>query len=335
MNIETAKKKLTEMKDKTFYLKGEPEKVDDFTINGRIVIIYTNKTHRKCQLDNLQGHLDLYKKNPPAKNVELAPVAVQQAPQPAKVVHNTSGHVEALHKIYLTRDFKRFKNILGNRILNQAKIKRIAADIKAGCNMLPWCPIIVDEKMNVIDGQHRLAVAKAMNENIYYTIREQATLHEIARMNSNTERWKGSDFIHCYSSQGNAHYNGLKDFISQYHFPLGVAITLLSAGKIGQGGLTTEKEQFEKGQFKISHLPEATRLAEQVNKFKVHPAHNSRGFITAIQLLMNGQLCNFDHLLKKFEKDPAALPICSTHKEYLTALEALYNKDAKYRTTIF
>jgi hypothetical protein len=245
-------------------------------------------------------------------------------------------HVEATHKIYFTRDYTRFKNIIGNRLLNESKIKRIIKDIENGLDILKYCPIIVDTEMNVIDGQHRLYVARTIKSNIWYVISESLSLSEIAKINSNTERWKAKDFIHCYSAQGNADYDKLRNYLDEYHFPLSISLKLLCGNKTSDGGAGMRlKQLFEAGEFKIKTWDKAIAIAMKVNSFAQFESRKTRPFIDAIARLIENGKCDFEHLLKKYEANPDALKPQPDTKSYLRNLEEIYNLNQRSRTVIF
>lgn len=246
-------------------------------------------------------------------------------------------HIESNIKIYFTRDHSIFKTINGNRTLNEAKIKRINNDINNGLNMLRYCPIIVDPEMNVIDGQHRLAVAKQLKQNVWYVILDdEVTLHGIARMNSNTERWKTEDFVNCYLVQGNENYKTLSEFAEQYNFSIGICCYLLMFVKTSESGLNKKaKEAFERGDFVVNHEDYAHEVANLVLQFTEHKGHTKRGFIDAIATLLKNGKCDFKHLVKKFNSDPELLEECTTAKDYLRAIEVVYNKGSQIRKVIY
>ncbi len=245
-------------------------------------------------------------------------------------------HAEANVKIYFTRDYSRFKAISGNRLLNENKLKRMMSDIQSGLDMLRFCPIIVDKDMNVIDGQHRLWVSKKLKSNVWYVIMDKLTLHEIARINSNQERWKAKDFIHCYSSNGLKDYDVLNEFLEKYNWPLSIAVSVMSTGKTHDGGAGGKpKEKFERGEFKAKHIAEANKLAEAVNLFSAFPSHKTRPFIDAICKIIEAKKCDFNTLVEKFKSSVDMLTTSNNVKGYLTELEAIYNKGSHKRKTIF
>jgi len=222
-----------------------------------------------------------------------------------------------------------FRHTLGNRVLNKHKIKKIVHDIQNGLNRLADYPIVVDPAtMEVEDGQHRLDAAIQTIESIYYIFASPMKLHEIARVNSNTERWKTSDFLKCYINQGNEHYQALHDFVELSGFPVALAIKLLSGWKTTSGGADPDlKNKYEQGRFVTTekHIHKAKDLATTVKRFDKFPSYKSAPFISAIEVIKEKNLCDFDRLLDKFSKNPERLRPTLNRKEYINQLDLIYN----------
>lgn len=338
MNREQAKKTLLAMKGKQYRIDGKLEDFQFFSIHPKAerVFITTNAFTRETTLGELEEHLKIYVEKKPAAVRSMSEISsvYKESSATSQAIASLPSHVgESKDKIHFTTDYGMFRNITGNRELNESKIKRIVKDINNGLNMLSYCPIIVDGEFNVIDGQHRLYIAKKLRKPVYFIVSRNISLHEIASINSNTERWKGKDFIHCYASQGNEHYIKLQDFIDKYGFPITTAITLLSSAEVAQGG--RKKDGFERGQFKIEHHELAESIAERVMLFKEFPKYKSRPFIEAITKLSQSPTCDFEHLLKKFNEDPKELKPQDSTKGYMQALENVYNIKAKSRKAIY
>lgn len=246
-------------------------------------------------------------------------------------------HVESSVKVYFTTNYTIFKAIKGNRLLNESKINRIITDIKSGLDMLKYYPIVVDENMNVIDGQHRLFIAKKLKVNVYYIISKKINLNEIAKVNSNTEKWNNEDFINCYIVNGSKDYQILRDFKEQYLFPLSVCQNLLMFGDAGgDGGKEDMKEVFQQGKFKVKFENKATELAERVLLFKNFPHHKSRTFIVAINKVITSGKCEIEEIAEKYaQQDASALKQQANYKGYLTNLEEVFNYKCSKRKVIF
>ncbi len=245
-------------------------------------------------------------------------------------------HLEATTKIYFTREYNRFKKIQGNRNLNLKKIDKIIADIQQGFNMLEYCPIIVDKEMNVIDGQHRLQVAMKIESNIWYVIADSKKLIEIAKLNTNTERWKPKDFINCYCEVGINDYKVLRDFLVKYKFPISLTLSLLESGKYVEGGVSdSATTRFENGQFKCKNLKNAEKLADLVHQYKDFTGFLRRNFIIALGMLIDGGKCDMKKLHTKFLKNQTPLFKCISVKGFMNGFEQIYNQNAQKREVIF
>jgi len=123
-----------------------------------------------------------------------------------------------------TKAYDLFSKIIGNRNINQKKIERIMADINAGLNLLPYCPILVyteGNNLNIVDGQHRFEVAKQLNIPIFYVIASELNLKQIAMLNSRQDKWTQSDFLRCYINIGISDYVVLDKFLKTYAIGLG------------------------------------------------------------------------------------------------------------------
>lgn len=249
-------------------------------------------------------------------------------------------HKESEVKVFQTTDYKLFKKIDGNRSLNNKKIDRIIKEIKAGNDVLDQVPILVASEnghLNVLDGQHRLAIAEQLKRPVHYIIRKKdMSMHDVAKVNSNVEKWSFADFINAYK-KSNKNYQQLHEFHKAYGFAIGSCLILLTFGaeKNADGSHEELNAKFQHGQFEVKKYKEAVQVAEICKTFSDFSGWNSRGFLIAICKLIQGEKCDFDVLLKKFKNNPKKLQQQANWKQYLTNLEEIYNIDNSKRRTIF
>jgi hypothetical protein len=64
----------------------------------------------------------------------------------------------------------------------------------------------VNEKMEVIDGQNRLAICMQLRIPFYFEMEKGATIKDAQKMNSNTKAWTFLDYAKSYANEGNKHY---------------------------------------------------------------------------------------------------------------------------------
>lgn len=155
--------------------------------------------------------------------------------------------VEA-YKVYTTKDYSIFKRLVGNRDIPESRISKIVESIQT----IGWVhnPIIVNEKMEVIDGQGRLTALQRLKMPVEYIIAEGAGNKECIYMNMNMVNWKLPDFIKSYAEQGNENYQRLLSLMEKYAGGnldiISTAIYRVSKSKhrdIKQGTLQLTEEQ--------------------------------------------------------------------------------------------
>ena len=154
------------------------------------------------------------------------------------------------YKVYTTKDYSIFRRLVGNRDIPESRISKIVESIQT----IGWVrnPIIVNEKMEVIDGQGRLTALQRLGMPVEYVIAEGAGNKECIYMNMNMVNWKLPDFIKSYAEQGNTNYQRLLALMEKYVGGnldiISTAVYRLSKSKhrdIKQGTLQLTEEQYE------------------------------------------------------------------------------------------
>ncbi|HRS66305.1 MAG TPA: hypothetical protein P5519_10530 [Spirochaetia bacterium] len=248
-------------------------------------------------------------------------------------------HKVSTVQVFLTEEYNNFSMITGNRGINTGKVAKIIKEIESGNDMLQYYPIQVrvnNEKLDILDGQHRFFISKKLKRPVHYIIvHEQKQMTDIARINSNVEKWKPQDFISCYVQQNNEHYIQLQAFLSQYKINIGTSVRLLSHGTPGtEGSEVKERERFEAGLFTVSKHNEAVTIAENAKKFAPFEYWSDRAFIIAIYRIMQAELVTIDELASTCSKYPGMLEKQHSYKAYINNLEQVFNKNKRKRTVI-
>lgn len=248
-------------------------------------------------------------------------------------------HTEASTLIFFTNEHARFKMLDGNRQLNNGKINRIIREINEGNDMLRYYPIQCKEnkdRLEILDGQHRFFICRKLNRPVFYIlVKEDKSMADIAKVNSNVEKWKNSDFIYCYVQQGNEHYKNLQDFVEKYGINIGTSIKLLRYGFPGnEGSSDISKDEFVQGLFTCNFLNEAIQLAEDCKKFQPFDCWKDRGFVIAIYKIKKAGLVSLDELIASCKKYPELMAKQLSYKEYIYMLEQVYNSRKQKRVVI-
>lgn len=143
-----------------------------------------------------------------------------------------------------TKDYDIFTFREDNREkIDQAHVKRLAESIESR-NLLELRPIIVNDKMEVIDGQHRLLAAKFLACEIYYQQEKKLDAADIIRMNI-TKPWTIDDYLNFHCQHQNDEYLKLKGFMQKHTLTLKVALN------IAMGQAKSGYHDFKLGNFKF------------------------------------------------------------------------------------
>lgn len=123
-----------------------------------------------------------------------------------------------------TRDYAIFKLRHDNRTLELAHIEKLVQSIQAR-NLLEFRPIIVNSKMEILDGQHRLEAAKKLGVEIYYQIQDDVKAEDIITLNI-SKAWNMGDYLNYYVKNDYEEYKKLKEFMTKHNLKLIVCMAV-------------------------------------------------------------------------------------------------------------
>ena len=128
------------------------------------------------------------------------------------------------YQVHTTKDYSMFKPIEGNRNKNLLHINRLIISMK---ERLLFTVIIVNEKYEIIDGQHRFDAIKELGFPLNYIIMKGYGLNEVQRLNSNSSNWSTSDYLQAYCNLGYVDYIRLSKFITKHKLSLTIGASIL------------------------------------------------------------------------------------------------------------
>lgn len=177
-------------------------------------------------------------------------------------------------KIYKTKNYTQFWLIKGNRKITQNHLKDLTLSIMSN-NLLDYNPIVVTEDKGIIDGQHRLEVARNNRLSLSYIIAPGANIDQVRQLNRYNKRWNGYDFIYSYATLGNKEYQWLLSFMEAHDVPYSTALILIFGenrpSRIVNGLMTipevVRKKAVKRGNTLISIRPFITKKGQIPNGF--------------------------------------------------------------------
>lgn len=114
-----------------------------------------------------------------------------------------------------TSDYSVFKFIQGNRNIVESHVKEIIKSINS-IGYIP-IPIVVNEDMEIVEGQHRFEALKRLNLPIPYIIVLGATREEIIALNTSSRKWGTADYISSFASDNIPSYQRLKQLLHDFN----------------------------------------------------------------------------------------------------------------------
>lgn len=238
-----------------------------------------------------------------------------------------------VRKIYKTDDLKQFKKIEGNRDLDYAHVARLRESIRND-NKLAAAPIIVNEHYEVIDGQHRLQVAKELGLEIYFDIVVGANKDAMIVLNQNVQNWKPRDFAEYWARKGVESYRVYLDFIKQYGLEHRTLMYLFSDFSHDHNSIKT----FRNGEFKatteqIEWAHEQVRMLFDFGQY--HSRYLKRAFVIAATRMFNTIGYSHEHMMSRLSAQPTSLVPCVTAEAYVQVLENIFNYNLKRQRVYF
>lgn len=233
-------------------------------------------------------------------------------------------------KIEKTTNYDKFRTIKGNRELNRTYLNKLTRSVEEN-NLLEANPIIVNERFQVLDGQHRLEVARRLEIPIFYVIVPTGSIKEIQMLNSNVRGWTMLNFLDSYIDRGNENYMLLKGFMEMTGLSLGIGILLLTGAQSRSRNGHKIIEDFKNGDFKITQAAFADRVAKDLgilSEFCEVGVCTDREFVAALTLAYSKGF-RFEAILGKLKSSSIKLIFSKTRKGYIRQLEDVLSFKAK------
>ena len=249
-----------------------------------------------------------------------------------------------VNKVYKTNDLSIFKVIGGNRVPNPQHVKRLKTSILQNgmlCN-----PILVNQKMEVIDGQHRLLASKEANSFVYYIILNGYSLTEVHTLNLNQKNWTKKDFMDGYADMEIQSYIKLREFVNKnedYNFMDCVSFcsnksasdnSVANKYKLVNPELS-KQESFEEGTWKGKDFKLAQEWAEKIRLIKpYYIGYNKSTFVKTMITLFKNEKFDYSEFMHKVRLQPKALVDCANVEQQKMLIEEIYNYRSRQKINL-
>lgn len=233
--------------------------------------------------------------------------------------------------IQKTTEYSKFRYFKSNR---ETFINNLLKSVQEK-NMLHAHPIIVNKDFFVIDGQHRLEVAKKLQVPIYYIVVEDINEEHIPQ-NQVQRVWMLDDYLNFYKEKIND-YKEIDRLRKEYALDTNVLITLTSTGMY-----KTAMQRFRRGQYQqnknIENIDNKLKHMTEIRQI-IRPYGNSsvKDVIRAIWKLINQPNYDNENMIKKLQFNPDGMIEIFKYKHINNIYQVLvdiYNRNLQEKKRI-
>ena len=223
-----------------------------------------------------------------------------------------------------TTDYDRFTFMEGNRDISHLHLNRLIQSMQE--KYIPT-PILVNEKYEIVDGQHRWSAIKHLGLALYFHMEHGLRLKDVHRLNTNMRTWTAEEYLDGYCKLNYPHYIKFREFKKTYGFGINESMCILSFGGHPGGSLF---DTFKRGAYKIHSYEGGVRLANKLLQVgEYYKGYKRRCFIYAMLELFKNESYDHDMFIQKLSYQSRKLTDQTTVKHYYECIKEIYNFNNK------
>lgn len=229
-------------------------------------------------------------------------------------------------QVYEEKDYSKFKRLENNRDVTESRKEKLKASISSGEILNP---IIVNEKMEIIDGQGRYEAKKELGLPIQYIISKGAGIEECQKMNRYNTKWSIVDYIYSYARAGNPNYIKFAEACEQIKCPPTKTATF--ANIVSSGNVTEKMENgtlfFDDALY--NQTLENHRKFQDILEALLYQGRVNQTFILAANILFVNPEYQHKKMIEQCKKYRGTFVQMAKRKDQVVELSRIYNMRAK------
>lgn len=215
-------------------------------------------------------------------------------------------------EIKSTNKYDLFKFNKLNRVINEAHVLNLARSIEEHGNLTYVMPVVVDENMEVIDGQHRVKACEIADVPVYYVVGGDMTIDDVRVINTKQRNWTIDDYIASYAAQGDESYKTYQELREEFNAQHNVLMYAIEGGVRRQ----TPLKRLRNGELQFNDSQDIIRVRDLLDlTYKLASmvgGHGNRSFLFALMKAIMNERVDNKRLEDKFKKYGSSL-----YKRYL------------------
>lgn len=219
--------------------------------------------------------------------------------------------------VRVTKDYDQFKYITGNRNLNKRSYAKLINSMQEEQLIIP---IIVNDKKEIVDGQHRFYVCKELDKPVYYIEIPGYDIDQVKRANMVSSVWTKEDFLSMHVDNQKPIYVKIKQYLDESNINLSDLIRLISSVQDKPNDVISKA--FESGELKLTDqdFVKMEAFLDALNDFKEFEFFNTRQFVRAFMKLYFHDHYDHSRMKERIEKRKRYIVKRNTIDDYLSLL---------------
>lgn len=228
------------------------------------------------------------------------------------------------YKIQSTFKYELFQFVDGNRDIDHED--RIEKSIRESGLLIQ--PVLVNQNMQIIEGQNRYQACRNLGLPIYYVIQEDIGLEEVKSLNSASKNWTTKNYIHSFAAgDKKIDYIYVEQLLKQFPWSTLRIINFAISDFVGGGRSTAIKAgKMKCDEVEYNRAVNVLGYAGQFRKWIDGVGGRKEFYMIAVMFCYFCEEVDNDYLLKKFEKYHKSLSPVSDIKSAVQQVESkIYN----------
>lgn len=237
---------------------------------------------------------------------------------------------KVIGRIFQTDEYDMFKRLPDNRDVLDKRVRKLVASIS---EKYLTNPIIVNEKMEIIDGQGRYEALKQLGKPIDFIVVNGAGSEDCKRMNRFNTRWSTLDFAKSFAKAGIKAYIILLRGVDATKLSITMVLRLANHGTTPKGS-SVAMSKFEKGELDFTDqdydkVLAVHKAADEITYALQTTHRRNDAFYTAVKIITETDNYSHERMLRNCATLRSSYNQMSALKDQLVEFERIYN----YRTS--
>lgn len=232
-------------------------------------------------------------------------------------------------KTAVTSDYKQFKFLVNNRQTARTHINRLKDAITRNPEILEVQPILCNEKLEIIDGQHRFVAASELGLPIHYTVVQGLDISTARDMNVLQRRWHMDDYAYSFAKAGNVNYKAYNQYRREHPGMSGSLLIVVMTGNKKRG--QSMSNDFRVGNFVIERDQEdiewTLKELEDIKRITMNEIPLNRPFVQALLIALENEDFEYEVFKKNLKEKPELFHRVSIVRDGLRMIEDIYNRN--------